>query len=328
MEAWEGMSVSIHNICKNLPFRLLLTVLFGISLLFCPACSPEEPPVKVDLSKRVANETLMASSAENQFRFGIGSMITPKEGYAYYNQLIQYVGENMGRSIKAVDRDTYDEINNLLEQQKLDVAFVCGGPYIDGKDKFDLELLVLPETDEGPVYYSYLIVPADSPARSLEDLRGKTFAFTDPKSNSGMIVPSYWLARIGETPDSFFSKHIFTYAHDASIKAVIDKLVDGAAVDSLIWDYMNSHNPETGVKTRIIKRSQAFGIPPLVVRPGLPAKEKKQLREILLGMHQDPAGKQILDGMNINRFVLGADADYNTIRNMRDFINRMSQGSE
>jgi phosphonate transport system substrate-binding protein len=89
---------------------------------------------------------------------------------------------------------------------------------------------------------------------------------------------------------------------------------------------MNSHNPEIGVKTRIIKRSQAFGIPPLVVRPDLPAKKKQQLREILLGMHQDPAGKQILAAMNIKRFVLGDDSAYDSIRQMRQFIKQQDEG--
>jgi len=182
--------------------------------------------------------------------------------------------------------------------------------------------------DNETVYHSFLIVPADSPVRTLEDLRGKTFAFTDPNSNSGYIAPTYWLKRMGETADTFFVKHIFTYAHDASIIAVMDKLVDGAAVDSLIWEYMNNSNPEVGVKTRIIKRSEEFGIPPLVVRPGLPPETKAQLRNLLLEMHNDPAGKIILDGMRIKRFVIGKDSDYDSIRRMRDFNNRSSESNQ
>ncbi len=321
------MSFLSTTICPDRLFRPILPALLGLILLFVPACSEEQGPVKVDLAKRISNEKLVKTTNDEQFSFGIGSMVTPKQGYAYYRQLIQYVGENMGQSVRIVDRGTYEEVNNLLEHQQLDAAFVCGGPYVEGKEAFNLELLALPEMEHGPIYFSYLIVPAKSTARSLEDLRGKRFAFTDPKSNSGMIAPSYWLAAIGETPDSFFSKHIFTYAHDASIKAVIDNLVDGAAVDSLIWDYMNNHDPEVGVKTRIIKRSQPFGIPPLVVRPDLPAKKKQQLREILLGMHQDPAGKQILAAMNIKRFVLGEDSAYDSIRKMRQFIKQRGENN-
>ena len=306
--------------------RLLPALLLGIVTLFCASCAEEQAPTKVDLTKRVSNDVLMQISDTDQLNFGIGSMITPKEGYSYYRQLITYVAEKLNKPVKIIDRGNYDEVNALLEHEQLDVAFVCGGPYVEGKDVFGLQLLALPEMSHGPIYYSYLIVPANSPARELNDLRDKVFAFTDPKSNSGKIVPTYWLAQMEETPDSFFSKHIYTYAHDASIQAVVDKLVDGAAVDSLIWEYLNSKNPEIGVKTRIIKRSEAFGIPPLVIRPGLPEAMRKQLRDIILTMHEDPEGKKILDGMLIKRFVPGKDSAYDSIREMRNFVARRNKG--
>ena len=311
----------INRQLHHSPYRLrrLACMLAIFTFLLCTSCS-EESPTKIDLSNRVSNKILQQVDNSSQFNFGVGSMITPSEGYIFYEQLIHYVARNMEKSVKIIDRGTYDEINKLLEHQQIDVAFVCGGPYVEGQEKFGLKLLALPEMAHGPIYYSYLIVPADSQAYKLEDLRDKVFAFTDPKSNTGMIVPSYWLAQLGETPKSFFSKHIFTFAHDASIQAVIDKVVDGAAVDSLIWDFANSKNPEVGVKTRIIKTSEAFGIPPLVVRPDLPEETRIRLQEILLTMHEDPEGKAILDGMLIKRFVKGKDSDYNTIRSMRKFV--------
>ncbi len=308
-------------------FRLALLYLLGLCVFLLSACNDEPPPIKVDLTKRVPTESLNKNTDASQFKFGIGSMITPKEGYSYYQQLINYVGEKMGQAVRIVDRGTYEEINSLLEHGQLDAAFVSSGPYVEGKDKFGLKLLATPETDNGTFYFAYLIVPASSPARSLGDLRGKRFAFTDPKSNSGMIVPSYWLAQQGETPDSFFAKHILTYAHDASIQAVIDNLVDGASVESLIWDYLNNHNPEVGLKTRIIKRSEPFGTPPLVVRPDLPPVKQQQLSDVLLNMHHDAAGRRILDGMKIKRFVPGKDSDYDSIRKMRTFIQQQHEGN-
>lgn len=317
-----------HSTNRKVSFRRLLScVLLSFVILLCTACAEEQPPTKVDLTKRVPNEQLQQISNHEHLNFGIGSMITPKEGHNYYRQLIEYVATEMGRSVKVIDRGTYDEFNTLLEQKEIDIAFVCGGPYIEGHETFGLELLALPEMAHGPIYFSYLIVPANSPARKLEDLRGKVFAFTDPKSNSGKIAPTYWLAQLGETPDSFFSKQIFTYAHDASIQAVIDNLVDAAAVDSLIWEYLNNKNPEVGVKTRIIKRSAPFGIPPLVIRPGLPETIRIQLRNILFTMHENPAGKKILEGMLIRRFIPGADSDYNSIREMREFVAQQKKGS-
>ncbi len=180
-----------------------------------------------------------------------------------------------------------------------------------------MELLVVPEVKGATVYYSYIIVPSNSEVENLEDLRGEVFAFTDPLSNSGRLAPTYMLKQIGETPDSFFDKYIFTFSHDNSIKAVTQKLVDGAAVDSLVYEYMIRNQPDVGVKTRIIHKSRPYGIPPVITHPALDPEIKARLRGLLLNMNQDEKGQEILNSLMIDRFVLGDDASYDTIRQMK-----------
>lgn len=207
-----------------------------------------------------------------------------------------------------------------METCGVDAAFVCAGPYVEGKQKFGMELLVMPLVKGKPLYHSYIIVPRESTAQRLEDLRGKVFAFTDPKSNSGNLVPTYMLARMNETPDSFFSRDVFTYGHDKSIRAVAEKLVDGAAVDSLIWEYLALKTPELTGKTRIVARSEPYGIPPLVVRPGMDPELKRRFREIMLSVASDAEGRAILKGMMIDRFVAGDDANYDSIRRINSWL--------
>jgi phosphonate transport system substrate-binding protein len=174
----------------------------------------------------------------------------------------------------------------------------------------------VPEINGKSVYYSYIIVPADSSAEGLEGLRGKSFAFADPMSNSGRLAPTYMLRKIGETPDSFFREYAFTYSHENSVRAVAEGLVDGAAVDSLVYDYLITHEPTIKAQTKIIDRSGPFGIPPIVVNPALNQEIKARLRGLFLNMHQDETGKEALRSLLIDRFVMGDDRAYDTIRNM------------
>ena len=305
--------------------RRFFVVLFGCCLLV--ACNDQGETVRVDLDKRVPSkitEKPVATAA--QIALGIGSMITPKEGYIYYQRLVDYLEKRLATPVMAIDRGSYEEFNRLLKVGELDVAFVCGGPYVEGKDDFGLELLVVPETLSGEtVYYSYTIVPARSPAKSFADLRGKHFAFTDPMSNSGKLVPEYLLAKQGETPEIFFGKLSYTSAHDKSIHAVAAGEVDGAAVDSLIYDYLLRREPQLAKKIRILARSAPYGIPPVVVRPNIPPQLRERLRTVLLAMHQDPEGVLILQGMMLRRFVAADDAAYGTIREMRDFVKNRSK---
>ena len=77
-----------------------------------------------------------------------------------------------------------------------------------------------------------------------------------------------------EQPETFFSRIVYTYSHDNSIMAVARNLVDGATVDGLIWEFYQEKNPAFTSKTRIIKKSEPYGIPPLVASKNSPSNPK------------------------------------------------------
>ena len=177
-------------------------------------------------------------------RIAVGGMITPKEGMGYYRDFLRYIQEKIGTKVEYVDREGYAEINEMLKNGQLEAAFVCSGPYVDGHAQFGLELLAAPQAYGAAGLLLLHHRPEGERRPVFAGLRGKRFAFTDPLSNTGKLVPTYMLARMNETPESFFKEFIFTKAHDKSIKAVAQGVVDAAAVDSLIWEYLNATSPE------------------------------------------------------------------------------------
>jgi len=231
-------------------------------------------------------------------------------------QLVAYLGEKVGAAASLVQRRSYRQVSLLLERGEVDVAFTCGLPYVLDHEQFGLELLVSPEVAEGPVYRSYVIVAADSPWRSFEELRGSRYAFSDPLSNSGWLVPAHALARMGTTPEAFFKRAIFTYSHAASVEAVAVRFVDGASVDSYVYDALRASQPELVARTRVIARSAAYPIPPVVVRSGLAPEMKARLRSELLAMDRDPRGRALLAELGFRRFVPVEDESFDGIRGM------------
>ena len=300
--------------------RKMLVLTLASALLLVSGCRQREEPKKIDIDHRdppVAAEATDFSLTP--IRIAVGAMLVPEKGFLYYKELLDFVAEKIGRAIKIVDRESYAEINDLLREGDIESAFVCSGPYVEGHDTFGLELLAVPVAYGRPVYYAYIITHKDSPIEDIEGLRDKSFAFTDPHSNTGKLVPTHLLATMGETPESYFSKTTFTYAHDKSIVAVAEKLVDGAAVDSLIWDYADRTEPQYTSKTKIIWKSPACGIPPVVVRKDLDGETKERLREIFLSLHEEERGRQILQKLMIDRFIPGEDSLYDSIRDMKRF---------
>ena len=300
---------------------IALTILCWTTITGCN----REEPTKVDFTKtETTNHEKVGRPGA--VRIAVGGMITPKEGFAYYRGFLDYIGSELARPVEYVDATSYEEINTKLESREIDGAIVCSGPYVDGHKKFGLELLAAPKAHGGTVYYSYIIVPKTSQAKGLDDLRGKSFAFTDPLSNTGKLVPEYLLARKGETSQTFFSKTTYSGSHDNSILAVADNLVDGAAVDSLIWEYLNKIKPELTGKTRILLKSAPYAIPPFVVHPSLDPELKRKLRDILLNAHTTPKGKELLAKMMTEQFVAIPDSAYDSIRDMKKWLSRQKLG--
>lgn len=292
------------------------------------ACGRAEEPKRIRLESPAASPgtgavgTAAPANGAARLRVAIAAMISPKETFASYRDLLRHIGKRMGMEVELVQRRSYEEINELLKKNLLDVAFVCTGAYVEGHDDFGMEILVAPVTQGRTAYYSYIIVSADSQVRSLEELEGKTFAFTDPLSNTGKLAPTYALARKNRSPDRFFSQVVYTYSHDRSIESVAKKLVDGAAVDSLVWDYMSRKNPALTAGTKVVLKSDPFGIPPVVVSRALSPEMKGRLRDVFLRIHEDREGREILSAIMIDRFVAVNDDLYDSVRAMRRWVER------
>lgn len=301
---------------------LLLLWLMALWLLAACASSQAQPLPTVDLNVRTALP--QAAEAEiTPLRLGVAAIISPAGTAESYDALARYLGNRLGRPVELVQRRTYREMNDLIEDQAVDVAFVCTSAYIEGHDRFGMELLAAPQIDGDTVYFSELIVPAASDAQRMADLAGRAFAFTDPISFSGRVYPTWLLQEMGQTPESFFSRTFFTYSHEKAIQAVAAGVADGAAVDSLVLDYALRRDPDLAGKLRVIHRSPAFGIPPVVIPPQLPTHQKAQLLDLLLTMDQDPLGRVVLASLGIDRFVLIDDAAYSSVRELTAQVERL-----
>ncbi len=249
-------------------------------------------------------------------RVAVAAVISARSNVESYTPLLNYLANQLNRPVEMVQRRTYAEVNDLLRDGQVDMAFVCTSAYVAGQRDFGMQLLAAPQVAGATVYYSYLIIPADSSARRMADLRGKVFAFTDPMSLSGRVYPTALVRQLGAEPETFFGRVFFTYSHDNAIRAVADGLADGASVDSLVYDFAAARDPTLASKVKVIHRSPAFGIPPVVVGPGIRPQLRAQLYDLLIGLHDAPEGPAILATLGFDRFVPIRDDAYESARQL------------
>lgn len=316
MRAGAEPRTELTGLVGRMLATLALALVAGGIIFLLVACERPQDAKKVSLAEKLEAGRNAEVPLVSSLRVAVAAIISPYETFDAYRDLLRYLEERLGIPTELVQRESYQEINELIGQKKLEVAFICTGAYVEGRDSEGMELLVAPQVKGEPVYYSYIIAAAGASVRDLEDMRGMRFAFTDPLSNTGYLAPRYLLLEKDETVERFFQSTIFTHSHDRSIEAVAKGLVDGAAVDSLVYDALAETKPQLIAKLKIVARSPPFGIPPVVVPRELPSERKEQLRSLLLAMHADPTGKDILRRLGIDRFVQVDDSLYDRVREM------------
>jgi phosphonate transport system substrate-binding protein len=164
--------------------------------------------VYVDFSHRtrfIVDSTVPQPTQDSsKLRFAVASMVSAEETFITYRRLVQRICRDVGRGDAFIVRPSYRAVREALEQEKVDVAFVCTGTYVRSLNSGKIRLLVQPEFADGLEYRSVIIVPHTSQHKTLDDLRGATMAFTDPESNTGHFVPSAAILDKGYKPADFF----------------------------------------------------------------------------------------------------------------------------
>lgn len=296
---------------------LLLIVV--VLLASCSPLSGTQVTGSVDLTDLQPLSTPVGHDA-TPLRVAVAAVISPKGTVQSYSPFLLYLEEKLNRPVELIQRKTYLEVNDLIEHGEVDVAFVCTSAYVEGHDTFGMELLAAPQVNGKTTYNSVLIVPSSSAAQSMTDMRGKVFAFTDPISLSGRMYPTLLVHDLGFTPEEFFARSFFTYSHDEAIRAVASGVADGAAVDSLVYEFAVARDPSLADKLRIIHRSPDFGIPPVVVSSFTRPQVKVDLQTLLLEMSHDPAAKHALASIGVETFVLIDDSAYDGVRELLGLI--------
>jgi phosphonate transport system substrate-binding protein len=300
--------------------KIYLCILLALLL---PACAPS-PQAKVAGYVDLQNLQPLPTPVSNEIRplkVAIAAVISPQGSAESYAPLLDYLAKKLDRPVERVQRRTYSEVNELVRNGEVDMAFVCTSSYLVGSRGFGMQLLVAPQVNGEVAYRADVIVPANSPAQSFADLRGKVFAFTDPMSFSGRIYPTYLLQQMGESPDTFFDRTFLTYSHDDAIQAVASGLADGASVDNLVYDFAVKRDPSLAQRVRVIHVSPAFGMPPVVVSPSIRPQLRADLADILLHMDTDPQGRLALQALDYDRFVTVNDEDYQNAKEVEALVN-------
>lgn len=244
-----------------------------------------------------------------------------------WTPILVQLEKELGIKVRSTSATDYRGTIEALKFKKADMAHLGPKSYVEAatNNYANVEPIAQLQLANGSLgYRSCLIVHADSDMFSPEDTMGKTFAFNDPNSTSGYLVPSsFFMTEMSIDPQKHFSKVIFSGSHEASILAVANRKVEVASTNLPDLQQLTRENKVPRGGLRVIWVSKLIPNDPVVVRKDLPPTLRAAIQESLVSMksRNPEAFKEI--GAWIGNFVSADDAKYQVIRDLNETAKRL-----
>ena len=226
--------------------------------------------------------------------------------------ILDIVAKSTGMKVEAFVGSDYNATIEAFRSGHVDVGLLGPFSYVLATTVAPVEafaVTVVAKTMQ-PSYKSIIIARKDSPITDLASIKGHTFAFVDPGSTSGSMVPSAAFVKAGITPQKDFKQVMYSGGHDATIVAVGSGKVDAGSVADRIYERGCAKGLADCSKLKIVWTSPPIPNDPLLYRKNLPEELKKKIREAFYSVKNLPFGEM----GTVARFDPATDKDYDPIR--------------
>jgi phosphonate transport system substrate-binding protein len=234
----------------------------------------------------------------------------PTQLAAAFAPLADYLSDKLGQPVTVRIAKDYQTHIEAVGNDAADIAYLGPVPYVKLRAAYGPKpLLARQQIGNSPVFHGKIFVRQDSPIHTLADLKGKRFAFTDPHSTMGYLVPRYQLWQAG-IPVERLAKYQFLGDHINVALGVLAGDYDAGAVKEDVFDLYK------GRGLRTIATSPPISDHVFVASRKLPDAQVGKLRDALLQLRKDPKGAQILQSITpgVTALVPVQDSDYDTLR--------------
>jgi len=311
-----------------------LFVLSGASAKLLASCSSNSTSTTPAADGQAATEAAETTEATNvsaldpdlkTLEFGIISTESQANQKPLWEPFVAAMSEELGIPVKASYATSYAGVIEAMRFGKVQLAWLGGKSYIGAAKMANAEAFARTVGLDGSQgYYAHLITNKDNPiVGEIQDGKGDlyvvenadklTFAFNDPNSTSGFLVPSYYVfGKNDVNPKKAFEKLVFSGSHEATALAVANNQVDVATNNSESLSRLEKTAPEARQNIEIIWTSVEIPSDPIAYRKDLPEEMKQKIQNFFYNYKNE----EILGPLEWSGFVPATDVDWNPIREL------------
>ncbi|HWQ61423.1 MAG TPA: phosphonate ABC transporter substrate-binding protein [Negativicutes bacterium] len=237
-----------------------------------------------------------------------------------YLPLAAHLEKKLGMKVELFVATDYTGAIEAMRAGKLDIALFGPFSYVLAAEKANAEVFAVERVNGATTYKSIIVTRPDSGINSLQDLRGRTFAFVDPASTSGHLFPRSFLKKNNIDPDKEFKSLVFAGTHDAVELAVKNRKVDAGADSNKTYNKMKKEGLISDQDIKIIYESDPIPGSPWAWRKDLPQELRTKIKDAFLSMDKD--APEVFDRKKGQEaYVPFSDAEYNVVRETAKILN-------
>ncbi len=241
-----------------------------------------------------------------------------------YNPLINYLAERTGQRVELIIPDSYADLLEKFIQNDIDLANFGAYTYLRAWMKVNAQPLVSRDIDSH--FTSIIIVPADSPADNLQDLKDMRFAFGSRLSTSGHLMPRYYFEKQNIDVEKYFSEVIYSDNHDETISLVRDKKIGAGVINAAIFKQLLGSGRIAKDQVKIIWESPGYQNYVWATQDTLSQDIKRSLRNAFMGLTQiDHQHQDILNRLDAAYFTPVSQKDFTKLKSIIDKMNIQEQ---
>jgi phosphonate transport system substrate-binding protein len=292
------------------------------------ACGGKDAPT--DGSPADADQNAASDAGKSDWPDKVILGLIPVEGGADVVERFEPLGKHLeaelGIDVELRSATSYAGVITAMANDQVDFAYFGPKSYVEASNRANAEALVMELNEDGKAgYHSVIIARRDSGMETLEDARGKRFAFTDPNSTSGRLIPTvHFIRELEVRPEDFFGEIVFSGSHGTSILQVKNGDIEVAATNDLDMARAEQTGKIDQDNFVILWTSALIPGSPMVGRRDLPESLKQAFADALISFGKDdPRG---LSKLQLAGYVPASDEDYDVIRALMLFEKQAQAG--